>query len=84
MEQGTAFIEALTRKFSESEVQWKNDLAGYEKRIDDRLQHHIQELELAREQVSSELDEAKEAIDVLEGQVNALSGDLSKAHRLIE
>jgi len=83
MEQGTAFLEALMREFTDSKVQWQNDIAAYEERIADRLQrqHQNQDLELhaAQEQVSSELNEAKEAIAILESQNKVLTEGLAKA-----
>jgi len=83
MEQGTVFLEALMHEFSESKVQWKADLAMCEQRIEDRLrrQRESQDVELlaARDQVSSELHEAQEAIAILESQNKTLTEALTKA-----
>jgi len=77
MEQGPAFLEALMREFiSEGEVQWQDDIAACEQRIEDRLQRQ-------RESQDSEFNAAREAIVTLERQNKSLTEDVSKALRKI-
>lgn len=84
MEQGTAFLEALMREFGESEVRRKNDVATFDACLEQQRESHNNELQAAREQVSAELDEIREANAMLEGKIKSLTEDLSKARCQIE